>query len=48
MDNTGALYITDTINNRIRKVAPDGTIITVAGNAREEPQGTVVQPQARS
>ena len=28
----GALYICDTDNQRIRKVAPDGTISTVAGN----------------
>lgn len=28
----GALYICDTDNHRVRKVAPDGTISTVAGN----------------
>ena len=27
----GSLYITDTLNNRIRRVAPDGTITTVVG-----------------
>ena len=27
----GSLYIADTTNNRVRKVAPDGTITTVAG-----------------
>jgi RHS repeat-associated protein len=27
----GSLYIADTINNRVRRVAPDGTITTVAG-----------------
>jgi uncharacterized protein (TIGR03437 family) len=31
-DSTGNLYIADTQNNRVRKVAPDGTISTVAGN----------------
>jgi DNA-binding beta-propeller fold protein YncE len=31
--NTGALYIADTGNNRITLVAPNGNIITVAGNA---------------
>ncbi len=28
----GTLYIADTLNQRIRRVAPDGTISTVAGN----------------
>src|SRR5262249_8824576 len=28
----GSLYIADTYNNRIRRVAPDGLITTVAGN----------------
>ena len=28
----GTLYITDTLNNRVRKVAPDGTITTIAGD----------------
>src|SRR5207244_11411457 len=28
----GSLYIADTFNSRIRRVAPDGTISTVAGN----------------
>ena len=32
IDGFGNLYIADTLNHRIRKVAPDGLITTVAGN----------------
>jgi sugar lactone lactonase YvrE len=32
VDSGGNLYIADTDNNRLRKVAPGGTITTVAGN----------------
>jgi sugar lactone lactonase YvrE len=32
LDSTGNLYISDFFNGRIRKVAPDGAITTVAGN----------------
>ena len=35
----GSLYIADGANNRIRKVAPDGTISTVAGTGRAEYSG---------
>lgn len=32
LDSSGNLYLADTGNYRVRKVAPDGTISTVAGN----------------
>jgi uncharacterized protein (TIGR03437 family) len=32
LDSAGAIYISDSFNRRIRKVAPNGTITTIAGN----------------
>ncbi|MEZ5400043.1 MAG: hypothetical protein R2729_10285 [Bryobacteraceae bacterium] len=34
VDAAGAVYLADTFNHRVRRVAPDGTIVTVAGNGK--------------
>ena len=39
LDCDGSLYIADGANNRIRKIAPDGTITTVAGTGRADYSG---------
>lgn len=32
LDNAGNIYVADTGNNRVRRISPDGVIMTVAGN----------------
>jgi trimeric autotransporter adhesin len=41
-DLPGNLYIADGGNNRVRKVTPDGTIGTVAGNGQSDPMAVTV------
>ena len=38
-DSLGNLYITDTFNNRVRKINPQGTIVTIAGTGVEGTSG---------
>jgi sugar lactone lactonase YvrE len=38
-DSNGNVYISDTLNQRVRRVAPDGTITTVAGTGAEGDAG---------
>jgi uncharacterized protein (TIGR03437 family) len=38
VDTTGALYVADQLNHRVRKVAADGLITTVAGNGNTSSQ----------
>lgn len=35
----GSLYVADVYNSRIRRIAPDGSIVTVAGNGYHDYQG---------
>jgi sugar lactone lactonase YvrE len=37
VDHQGAIFITDTLNGRIRRVTPDGTITTIAGGGYRAP-----------
>ena len=39
VDDAGNLYIADSLNRRVRRVAPDGTIQTVAGNGESVKSG---------
>lgn len=39
IDPLGNLYIADTINYRVRRISPDGRIVTIAGNGTRGSQG---------
>jgi uncharacterized protein (TIGR03437 family) len=39
IDNSGNIYVADTASHRVRKITPDGTITTVAGNGSGGFQG---------
>jgi uncharacterized protein (TIGR03437 family) len=41
VDASGNLYIADTIDDRVRKVAPDGTITTIAGTGFSAVYGSI-------
>ena len=42
VDQSGNLFIADYMNSRIRKVSPNGTIVTVAGNSQRFFDGTAM------
>ncbi len=44
VDGNGNLYIADRYNNRVRKVRPDGTIVTFAGTGEAGTSGDGVPP----
>lgn len=51
LDNSGTLYVADLGNGRVRRIAPDGTIDTIAGGGDRVPDGVqatsarLVQPR---
>jgi hypothetical protein len=48
LDSNGNLYIADRDNFAVRRVSPDGTINTVAGNGTPGYSGDTAQPRRRN
>ena len=46
-DTNGNFYIADGINNRVRKVAADGTISTIAGTGEQATAATTARRSTR-
>jgi len=47
IDAAGVLYVTDSLNNRIRKILPDGTVSTLAGGDPDYVDGPGVNARFR-
>ena len=41
MDNQGYIYVADAANHRIRRIADDGTVITLAGSSKGDRDGVI-------
>lgn len=47
VDTAGAVYVADAINNRIRKIGPDGQVTTVAGGPAGDADGPSAEARFR-
>ncbi len=46
VDNNGNLYVSDELNNRIRKISPDGMVTTLAGSGKAGAEDNVTGTKA--